>query len=451
MTVSIPHIFAGRQGGIPAQELDDDFAVLAAAINLSPTVVDVSPSASPAANRTAIQAAHDALPAAGGILWFTQYGIHIDAQINITKPVLILGPGTTEVETPGSYALYLDTVGQNGFDVTGRGPFIMQHFSMLGAAGATNVLLNGPAGALNGTESCLFDDVVFAGGAFHIDQRAALFTRIRACLFNFPTTAGYSIQNTLNGDQGDSIVYGDCIFRGSATAKGVLWRSGGGLKILGNKFLGHQAAISIQPEAVTQDFIIADNSIESFDVIGIEINRTVGVATILYVDIHDNQISRLAGGGGAPPHYGIALSTVDAVYVTDVLIHDNFISDVAVGVLCNGGTRVAIHDNSLLRVNTGDAQGIKLEGAVATVDIGRNIYTAVTSPIAGGVVAQMRVVDTGLGYTVATLPAGVRVGSMVFATDALGPGDGGYTGYGMVATGGGSGAVAIRQNGQWRC
>lgn len=448
MSTVIPHTFGGRSGNVAASELDDNFSVLATAINSGNlAVLDVSPSASPTANLAAIQAAHDALPASGGVLWQTKYGIHVNGPLTITKPVLYLGPGRTEFSTPGVFGLYQDAAATL-FNVTGKGPFGLSNLSSFLAANAVGVMLDGPAGTYNGCEACLLDAADFYGGAIHLDQRAALFTSVVHGRFWNATTAAFSLQNTLDPDQGDNVFFDNRIL-GPATATGLLWQSGGGLNVLKNKFLGLSVAIDVDVLGSTQDFMLVGNSLESFDDIGIRVRRSAGADTILYMQILGNQISRLLGGGGGAPNWGLAFDTNDATYVTDIIIADNFLSDVAVGILMNGGTRYRVHDNEFLRVNTGDAQAIKAEGAATTVHVGSNRYTAVTTPWAGTRLSEVILIDPGTSAAVADLP-GVASGSLLYSGDALGPQDGGgYTGYGMTATGGGTGAQVRRQGGNW--
>src|SRR5262245_18085424 len=304
MAVMIPHTFANRSGFVPASELDDDFNALAAAINVVPAVLNVSPTAGAADNRAAIQAAHDALPAAGGILWQTVYGVHIDAAINITKPVLYLGPGTTQVTTPGTFALYLDTVGQTGFNATGKGPFNLQNLSVFGAGSTSHVLINGPTGALKGTWWVGIENCVFYAGLRHIDIASAIGFRIKSCTFWNYTECGVRVRNTNDGDQGDSLIGSNCVFQTSAGSTfGVCYNSGGGLKILGNKFLGSDYGIAVDPTTTAtdpltiSDLIIANNSIEQFGIAGIFLTRVAGALVPTQIQILGNQIAALAGGG----------------------------------------------------------------------------------------------------------------------------------------------------------
>lgn len=409
---------------------------------VNPEVYGMDPSATAAVNREALQDAIDGLPANGGVLQFTRWGYHIDAVINVTKRLTILGPGATEVSTPGVFVLYLDTASQVGFNVTSKDPFVMRDLSISGAAGSTHVVVNGPTGSLKGTESGLFSNVVFYGGAIQLDIQAAIFWHATTCEFWQYTTAGARVQNTLDNDQGDSLIDGDCRFSGAAGAWGVLYQTGAGLKIFNNKFLDGAGGIKMDRIGTVDvtDLKISGNSIENFSDTGILITRSAGNLATVHLQITDNQIAGLVGG-----LVGIRIEPAAGAgdLVVGAAILNNLINNVAtclklreVNVLQTGGNTLqatgAIWDVDATVVNVR-----------ANPDYPYDFVTFMTGTPGTNFVMQ------GGKLTVAQLPAGVSDGSQCFASDALRPGEGGHVA-GGAATAGGSGAPAYFAAAGWR-
>ena len=114
----------------------------------------------------------------------------------------------------------------------------------------------------NATGLCLLDvliqnfdvDVhILAGGGW----------RILATDLYTPTQYGLVAENVSNPDQGDNLVGDNCVFYTSNGIAGIHYLSGGGLKVIGNKFLLGQWAILGEINGVTSDLIIMGNSMEA--------------------------------------------------------------------------------------------------------------------------------------------------------------------------------------------
>lgn len=415
----------------------------------NPSVYGMDPNASAATNRAALQAAIDAMPSTGGILQFTKYGYHINAVINVTKPLTILGPGLTEVSTPGIFVLYLDTASQVGFNVTAKGPFVMQRMSISGATSSTHIVINGPTGSLKGTVDARVEDCVFNAGAIHLDCQASIFQRVTRCTFWNYTSAGCKIQNLLDGDQGDSLI-ADSVFSGpqSVNVFGVLYLSGGGLKIVNNKFLGNGAGIAVDPTttatdpATISDLIIANNSIEGFNNRGIFFTRTSGALVPSQIHIVNNQIAKTTGAGTV----GIEVTPAGAAgsaYI-GMIIEGNYISQaltVAINLDKVSGVMIA---GNVYAIPGGTIYGVTSAVLNLTIDVNNDLdYTTFMS----GTPGTNSFLKGGL-LPVAQLPPVARGWCYVF--DALGPGEVGYTA-GNAVTGGGNGAIAwVRFGTGWR-
>lgn len=345
--------------------------------------------ASVAVNNAAFQDAHDAAIAGQPIYIPPGVGCYdISVQINVTKSVTWFGGGSGQVGTAGTSGscVRLTNATQHGFAVNSTDPVLFANFAIVSsvAVSGDGIRLTSPGvvGGLSGAQKTRISNMQFLGLAGSTRSVSSLFAIIENNTFWNCVTTCITWENTQNGDQGDTVITGNTFF-GPITANGFIWRSGGGIRLTNNKFLGFAGAINIDPLDSTQDFIIANNSIESFDAIGIQVTRSSGAAAILYLQITGNQISRLLGSGGVATNWGIAFGTNDATYVTDVIIAQNFISDVDVGIKMGGGTRYRIVDNELLRITTGSAIGIEIVGSAAEVIVGSNRYVGVTNPISG--------------------------------------------------------------------
>lgn len=415
--------------------------------------VNLIPTASAAANRATLQAAIDALPAAGGTLQITTYGNHIDAAINVSKPLKIVGPGTTEVSTPGTFVLYLDTVGQTGFNVTSQGPFNLQDLSIRGAAGTTHVYIDGPAGpgVHTGTHWVRIDNCVFYEGAIFVDFQASVFFAITRSGFFGHTAAAIKIQNLHDGDQGDSFIGSGCVFSTTPAndVYGVLYVSGGGMKITGNKFLGGGAGIAVNPASTAtdpntiSDIIIADNSFEVFAQRGIFLTRAPGVTlSIFNVQILGNQIASAEAGA----LHAISMGGADGSdSYGAVLIADNVITNCQNAFQIRRVDAIDVRGN-LISLAGGAGVIFDVDTTCESLRIGENTCHVFTTFMTGTPGGDSRLLGGSL--PVAQLPP---VGSgMCYASDALGAGEGGYT-HGMVATGGGLGSpVWVRSGVGWR-
>ena len=108
------------------------------------------------------------------------------------------------------------------------------------------------------------------------------------------SVAGVQNTNAANIDDGDGQISGNFINTGTGTGSGVLWHSGGGVRLYGNKILGGAVGVDIQPtyaSGATSDFIIANNSIEAVPTAGIRMGRASGAGTVANIQIIGNEIA----------------------------------------------------------------------------------------------------------------------------------------------------------------
>jgi hypothetical protein len=404
----------------------------------------VAPSAAAAANRAALQAAIDALPATGGRIVLPQYGIHIDDAINVTKPLVVQGPGLTEVSTPGTFGLYQDTASKTIWNVTGKGGVVLRDLSHFLTTNALGVVVDGPTGSLKGTELMLLDNCQFYGGAIAFDVRNGIFYGARRSQFWNQTEFGIKVNNTLDPDQGDGFVEG-CIFSEPAGANGFYWLRGGGVRFINNKVLGDDYGMQFDVLAnpATSDIIIMGNSFENETLGGILFTRSSGAMSLEHVQIVGNQFSPAATNA----HNAIVVQPVGAgLLIQRLIIASNVIHRCDKCLVLrevNGGL---IHGNDF---DCGTAV-FDLASTVLNLDVGENYYGSSPAILTGtpGATCTMRGGNLGgsPGIPVASLPA-FGSGSQAFASDGKNPGDGGYA-FGVVAAGG-SGTPTYRAGGNW--
>jgi hypothetical protein len=385
------------------------------------------PGGSATTNTAAIQAAHDALPAAGGRLIFPRYGYHINGVINITKSVTIRGPGTAELSVAPVYVLYLDTNGQTGFNVTAKAPFSLQDFSVAGTTGTTGVFIDGPTGALKGAEFTRFDNVLFISGAVHIDIASAFSWVISRSTFWGHTVRAIVVKNNHDNDQGDAVITSS-MFLGDGVH--IYQESGGGLKVLGNKFL---AGLSVQLQlnrigtTNTSDLLVLGNSFEGYVTAAIQFLNTSGVLTFKNIVITGNQIANVGG-------VFLQLSPTTNLF-SIMSVTGNTMENLTTAFLIDGTDNITISGNVLNNISTAYSLGSTTTNLV----ISGNSYKSVTTLFSGTLSSSVRVVGDGSVFTVSTLPA-LANGSIVYCSD------------GTIANpvaGGGTGCIAKRLNGIW--
>lgn len=177
-------------------------------------------------------------------------------------------------------------------------------------------------------------------------------------------------------DRGDSSIHDCLIGTSGSTPYGILWQSGGGLRIHNNKFLEHDVAIMALVSAgiSTQNLLVADNSIENCATHAIHLKRDSGTPTLNMPIITGNQIDVAAGGTA----HGVKIE----VGINHGVIQGNYIRTGSSGHgidIGDGCDTYAIAGNVL----SGCAAGVKL-GNATNVTVGQNAYANCTADIVDG-------------------------------------------------------------------
>lgn len=218
--------------------------------------------------------------------------------------------------------------------------------------------------------------------------RASFFTLIGCKLLAY-TISGVQVANAWNNDAGDSSIIGcafSCPYSGGSLPAGIRQFSSGGLRVIGNKFLGGNFGYLMEytdsdgAGTNTGNLIISGNSIELFYTNAIALTKVSGsLTTFVNVVITGNQI---AVAQATPSAFLIV--TDSNSFLQNVSITGNIMqlpgTTNSYGVALTGVTCLSISGNTF-RGNGGTSQAI---GLVSCVDakIGPNTYSNITTPYA---------------------------------------------------------------------
>ena len=208
--------------------------------------IQLSPSGDSAGvtDRVALQRAHDALPASGGVIALSQGVFYLNAEVTITKTVKIEGAGggisgdgsTVDAIAPTTIKCLSAT--ENGFNVSADG-CTFRDFALINTSVSVPTAGAGILAMANNTAT--IDALTVQGFWNNLDLQGCYYSVTNCKIYdaaNFylyihrPANASYN-------DHGDMIVANNVLsaWKTNRTAAAQLrWESGGGLKCIGNKF-----------------------------------------------------------------------------------------------------------------------------------------------------------------------------------------------------------------------
>lgn len=250
-----------------------------------------------AIDRATLQAAHDSLPATGGIVQMCRGTYNLgtaDPALTFTKPIQLTGHG----RTPQTQLTYQNSTG-TAISITGTNAHILRDFELVYNGGATptagfGINVSGNASGsqyLGVTVNGFWWNWAVTAGNSWIMQRCVNINFIQV---------GLRIDNTVNGDQGDMQVIGNFFFDGAAGNPGrnsLDWRGGGGLRLIGNKFNApspgnsntSHTLLGYQQAANTGVLLIMGNSIENAGQ-GVNVVSHPGSGTLQSIVVACNEI-----------------------------------------------------------------------------------------------------------------------------------------------------------------
>jgi len=228
-----------------------------------------------------------------------------------------------------------------------------------------------------------FRNVHFLYCPIGIDFVAASLWKIIGCDFLSYTIAGVQVANTNSPDSGDSVI-SSCVFNNPyTTGSGILQKSSGGLKVVGNKFLGGLRGYTMALEGSTSVLLITGNSFENMTGQDLVLSQTTGGTAFVNVAITGNEFS--VGG--------VAIATDATSFLSEVVITGNNINMGAAGsnacVSLNTVTDFFIGGN-IIKGNGGAGSSAVLITSCTNGKIGLNTYSNLPTPITVSASATVR-------------------------------------------------------------
>lgn len=219
-----------------------------------------------------------------------------------------------------------------------------------------------------------FRNVHFVYCPIGIDFVAASLWKVIGCNFLAYTIAGIQVANTNVADSGDSVI-SSCMFNNPyATGSGVWQKSSGGLKIIGNKFLGGSRGYTMNLEGSTSVLLIAGNSFENMAGSDLAFSQGVAAQVFINVAITGNEFS--VGG--------VAIATDASSFLSEVVITGNNINMGAGGsnacISLNTVTDFFIGSNIIKGNGGAGSSAVNLTSCV-NGKIGLNTYANLPTPI----------------------------------------------------------------------
>lgn len=402
-------------------------------------------------NRTALQAAIGALPAAGGTIILPAGTFQLDTTITVNVPVTLIGQGGNN--NTGTQ-LKITSATADMFRVTVAEPVHFRDFTMSSTLGRTAGAYIKLAG--NGSFTVI-EDLFFVGHYRGIEAADASNTTIRYCQFIGGVSSDIFWNNSpAYADAGAASIVSN-IFVGGATNKTAIAihiRSGGGPRILGNKFLGKTTGVPglsmayaaqlyldwsvADPSSIME---IANNSFDDDADYKVLLNSASGQGGYSQIQIVGNQFI-----GGDVVTVGLEPGAANPGALRDITITGNTFAAKNTGaageIFSNGAYNVEISGN-VFRYGGGSPRAIVIGPFSAETLVGVNQFDNAASWLATITNSSSTTrIDDRVGMAFANLPATAANGSLVYCSTCTSA---------AICTGGGTGAFAKRLNGSWVC
>lgn len=298
----------------------------------------------------ALQAAHDALPAAGGSI-VVPLGVNLRTltPAAFTKPVKLIGANSraSRIYTTDPTLIMIQTSDTIVVENVG--------FIYSGTAAAQNGVC---AIKSTGGFAPTFERAHFGLLDIGVELTAAWGLRAKFCTFWDSKSYGLKIANVASPDQGDHELIG-LQFANSqfpATAVGIYWRSSGGMKIKGGKFLDHLYSILCEvPDGVNTKILeISGASLEGMRGSAIKIARPSGGTTGAFnsVLINGNQFGARGGWGATPKVISVGAGISDTVITGNTIEGGSDIANVGVYIEDNFVGGGLIGNNHFIDIGT---------------------------------------------------------------------------------------------------
>lgn len=343
-----------------------------------------------------INACVAALPAGGGVIDARGLtGVQASTStIVLSKPcLLLLGKVTLQSSvspiisvSPTSGSVIIRGMGrwgtfvmntlttQTGIAITSDGQVNVEDLTVTHAAtpvSGAGISLNGKTNGVTANGYSHFIGIDLVNQWVGLQTIAATGWTMERCFVVDNWLIGVHVQNLVVADAGDSSIK-NCIFNTSrvGTNFAIYQTSSGGLKVSGNKILGHYSAYALDILGTTVILIFEGNSVENQTGPQMTLGRTSGAATFSQAIINGNHF--------AAPTNGCIL--VGSAAISHVNITNNAFGFLSPNTaIALGSVNVAsIHGNEF-SANVGTSVGISADTGAAVVDIGPNLYVNVAT------------------------------------------------------------------------
>lgn len=229
----------------------------------------------------------DLINASTGICQLGAQTYTLSSAATINRPLIMRGQGdATKIVVPST---------QDGIVIATTGPVVLQDFTVTATApktGGYGIKFNSTGLNVNSRLSNLQIQNQYIG----IGMLNAYFWMIRETDVEGSVLIGIEVANPLLPDAGDSLITG-CTFLSTYPANAILQRSGGGLKLIGNKILSHANGYGMAMDGMTSVLVITGNSIEGQSACPIILTQAAGGVFSL-VTITGNEFGVSSGGIG---------------------------------------------------------------------------------------------------------------------------------------------------------
>lgn len=327
---------------------------------------------------TAIQNAINYAQTNTGAVSLPKGGCKITSALTVSNQLAIFGQGRILTQ------IILGNTTQNGFVITAPFGIFFKDFKITSSgtqtAGAA-ILVD--AGSGSETDQLNFDNMYFGDNLFNgIDFERAAYWTIQRSVFSNIANKGVIVKNLNNVDAGDSTIGPGNVFISTISVPGsgvihVYQESSGGLKIIGNKFLGTYSAytMNLAVGAGTLGPTIVGNSIENQYNNGISLNAqgTPSAGALRSAVISGNEISVVPGASAITSNTAVSGWLLSTVIGSNVIMVDNFGTG-------PGGTSFGINIDYLDNVSITGNSLEAIQGSGTCISLGTHLARLNLSP-----------------------------------------------------------------------
>jgi hypothetical protein len=195
----------------------------------------------------ALQTAIDSAEAVKGTVWIPAGTYNITSGLTVTAPIQILGAGGATIDGVNNSGTVLNCSATKCINITCDYQVTIRDV-LIKTSGTYGVYVDDDGSSSWGNGHSRFDNVNIYGGSYGIYFEAAYYWTVSNCYMVNQTTASILVDNTTNGDAGDSVIHGCTMWPAVAATASVIQYASGGLKISNTKFAGLGALDTSNPD-----------------------------------------------------------------------------------------------------------------------------------------------------------------------------------------------------------